>query len=133
MPKLVYYSSQTGNTESFVKRLGTRDSVKIPIKMTELITLVDPFVLVIPTYAAHDGRGALPKSVVKFLNHDINRTMLRGVIASGNLTFGDTYCLAGKLIAQKCNVPVLYRFELRGTDQDIFNVQTGLEKFWNKN
>jgi protein involved in ribonucleotide reduction len=133
MAKLVYYSSQSGNTESFIHRLGVADSVRIPIAMKELVSLDDPYVLFIPTYAANDGRGALPKSVVKFLNHEPNRLLLKGVIASGNINFGTNYCLGGFQIAQKCNVPLLYRYELRGTSLDITNVRTGLEKFWNNN
>jgi len=56
--------------------------------------------------------------------------LLRGVIAGGNRNFGWTYGLAGTVIAGKCNVPCLYRFELRGTDEDITRVSQGLEKFW---
>ena len=36
---------------------------------------------------------------------------------------------AGRVIAAKCNVPVLYSFELSGTDTDIDRVTAGLDKF----
>jgi len=84
----------------------------------------------VPTYAGHDGRGAVPRSVIHFLNEEPNRQLIRGVIAGGNRNFGHTYGLAGTVIANKCNVPQLYRFELRGTDDDIIRVRSGLEKFW---
>ncbi|MGO4781808.1 class Ib ribonucleoside-diphosphate reductase assembly flavoprotein NrdI, partial [Lysobacter sp. 2RAB21] len=30
----------------------------------------------------------------------------------------------------KCNVPVLYKFELMGTSEDVLKVKEGLETFW---
>jgi len=128
MGLLVYYSSKTGNTHHFVRRL---EAPLFRIDKQEPQTQVDkPFVLVLPTYAGHDGRGAVPKSVIHFLNVEHNRALLRGVIAGGNRNFGWTYGLAGTVIAEKCNVPCLYRFELRGTIEDIMRVRSGLEKFW---
>jgi len=76
------------------------------------------------------GRGAVPKQVIRLLNQPPVRSLLRGVIASGNRNFGETFALAGEVIARKCNVPVLYRFELAGTSTDIARVRAGLEKFW---
>lgn len=89
-----------------------------------------PFVLVCPTYADGEGRGAVPKQVIRFLNDPARRGLIRGIIAAGNRNFGATYALAGRVVAQKCNVPVLYRFELAGNDNDITRVRAGLEKFW---
>ena len=34
------------------------------------------------------------------------------------------------MIADKCNVPLLYRFELAGTSLDVERVLEGLERFW---
>ncbi|HAP83838.1 MAG TPA: class Ib ribonucleoside-diphosphate reductase assembly flavoprotein NrdI, partial [Enterobacteriaceae bacterium] len=39
---------------------------------------------------------------------------------------------AGDVIAQKCQVPCLYRFELMGTMRDIENVRKGVNKFWQR-
>jgi len=125
---LVYYSSKTGNTHHFVNQLDT-DLFRID-KTCPQTHVAQPFVLVLPTYAGGDGRGAVPKAVVHFLNEEHNRQFIRGVIAGGNRNFGWTYGLAGTVIAQKCHVPQLYRFELRGTDDDIMRVRSGLEKFW---
>jgi len=38
--------------------------------------------------------------------------------------------MAGDIIAAKCQVPHLYRFELMGTPEDVQRVNQGLEKFW---
>lgn len=127
---IVYYSSASGNTQRFVERLGV-DSIRLPICEKDPAPVIgQSYVLVCPTYADGEGRGAVPKSVIKVLNHPENRGHLKGVIASGNRNFGEFFAQAGKIIANKCQVPVLYRFELSGTQHDVQAVQQGLEQFW---
>lgn len=126
---LVYYSSVSGNTARFVARLGL-DALRIPISPADAIPEPDrPFVLICPSFADGQGRGAVPKQVIRFLNDPARRAGLRGVIASGNRNFGAHFACAGDVIAVKCNVPVLYRFELAGTDIDMARVRTGVTKF----
>ena len=130
MPNLVYFSSVSGNTERFVKKLG-RDAARIPLMAKDpALKVTDPYVLVLPTYGGGNGEGAVPKQVIRFLNDEQNRGMIRGVVAAGNTNFGQGYCLAGDIISQKCKVPVLYRFEVFGTPDDVTAVNEGLEKFW---
>ncbi|MGK3444739.1 class Ib ribonucleoside-diphosphate reductase assembly flavoprotein NrdI, partial [Escherichia coli] len=76
--------------------------------------------------------GAVPRQVIRFLNDEHNRALLRGVIASGNRNFGEAYGRAGDVIARKCGVPWLYRFELMGTQSDIENVRKGVTEFWQR-
>ena len=129
MADLVFFSSGSGNTARFVARLGL-SALRIPIRLDEPIPVVDaPFVLICPTYADGQGRGAVPKPVIRFLNDPSRRTLLRGVIGAGNRNFGATYALAARVIAEKCGVPVLWRFELAGTDTDIQQVRAGLHQF----
>lgn len=129
-PLIVYYSSLTLNTFRFVERLGF-PAIRIPISMKEDTPPVDaPFVLVCPTYADDDGSKAVPKQVIRFLNNPENREKMIGVIGSGNRNFGGMYAYAGAVIAKKCNVPLLYRFELSGTPQDTENVQKGIMRLW---
>ncbi|WP_039760995.1 class Ib ribonucleoside-diphosphate reductase assembly flavoprotein NrdI [Bartonella queenslandensis] len=128
MGLIVYYSSATGNTEHFVSQLGQR-LFKIDKKKPSAL-VGEPYVLVVPTYADGEGRGAVPKAVIHFLNEVENRKLIRGVIGSGNRNFGRYYSLASKIISEKCGVPCLYRFELRGTDEDVICVKKGLERFW---
>ena len=62
----------------------------------------------------------------------LKKPLLRGVIASGNRNFGEAYGRAGDVIARKCGVPWLYRFELMGTQSDIENVRKGVTEFWQR-
>ena len=76
-----------------------------------------------------DFSRPVPKQVIKFLNVEQNRQWLRGVIAAGNINFGADFAKAGEVIAAKCQVPYLYRFELMGTDEDVHRVREGLAEF----
>ncbi|MDK3019661.1 class Ib ribonucleoside-diphosphate reductase assembly flavoprotein NrdI [Pseudodonghicola flavimaris] len=130
MGGLVYYSSRTGNTRRFVERLGLAAS-RIPMEPdAPLPAPRAPFVLITPTYADGQGRGAVHKQVIRFLNDPDTRCHLRGVIASGNRNFGRLFASAGDVVARKCAVPVLYRFELAGTETDLARVREGLDRFW---
>lgn len=131
MGEVVYFSTRSGNTHSFVTRLEW-PARRIPLRAGEAITAEKPFVLIVPTYAGEGGRGAVPRPVIRFLNDAENRARLRGVIAAGNRNFGETFALAGDIISAKCQVPYLYRFELFGTTEDVANVRDGLERFWKR-
>ncbi|MEQ3624213.1 MAG: class Ib ribonucleoside-diphosphate reductase assembly flavoprotein NrdI [Celeribacter sp.] len=130
MPGLIYFSSGSGNTRRFIDRLGLPAS-RIPVRETEpFMPPRAPFVLICPTYSDGEGRGAVPKQVIRVLNDAETRSHLRGVIASGNRNFGATFALAGRIIAAKCDVPLLARFELAGTDGDVARIRQGLDRFW---
>ncbi|MCY1229137.1 Protein NrdI [compost metagenome] len=127
---LIYFSSASENTRRFVEKLG-RDAARIPLHQREAeLVASEPFVLVVPTYGGTDGEGSVPKQVIRFLNNPQNRALIRGVIGAGNTNFGDNYCMAGDIIAFKCQIPHLYRFELMGTPEDVRLVNQGLDKFW---
>lgn len=129
---LVYYSSTSGNTHRFVEKLDVA-GMRLPIDAASLAPDADePFVLVLPTYGGSDGKGVVPKPVIRFLNVEANRKLIRGVIGAGNSNFGADFCRAGFVVAQKCEVPLLYRFELLGTNEDVANVRQGLERFWTR-
>ncbi|MWB97094.1 class Ib ribonucleoside-diphosphate reductase assembly flavoprotein NrdI [Agromyces seonyuensis] len=130
MADLVYFSSVSGNTHRFVEKLGI-PALRIPVfPREEPIQADEPYVLIVPTYGGGDGKGAVPKQVIKFLNDPHNRSLLRGVMAAGNTNFGSAYGLAGDVIAAKTGVPHLYRFELFGTPDDVRVVIDGLDAFW---
>ncbi|MBK4215754.1 class Ib ribonucleoside-diphosphate reductase assembly flavoprotein NrdI [Paracoccus caeni] len=130
MAGLVYFSSASGNTARFVAGLEIQ-AKRIPISPKDDMPCPDqPFVLVCPTFADGEGRGAVPKQVIRFLNDPGRRALLRGVIGAGNRNFGMTFALAARVIAEKCRIPILYRFELAGTPTDLQRVRDGLDEFW---
>lgn len=129
-PLVVYFSSVSNNTHRFVEKLDAR-VLRLPLLTgEEPPEITEPFVLAAPTYGRPNGSGAVPPQVVKFLNKETNRRFLRGVIGAGNTNFGSAFCLAADKIAAKCGVPVLYKFELMGTPEDVHQVNQGLEQFW---
>lgn len=137
-PLLVYFSSVSGNTARFIEKLGKR-AVRIPLHVggpnpDPPLRVDEPYILVTPTYGGGQGRGvekgAVPKQVIRFLNDEHNRSLIRGVISAGNTNFGEHFCLAGDIISRKCNVPHLYRLEVFGTPEDVERVSAGLERWW---
>ncbi len=129
---IVYFSSTSENTKRFVEKLGITSS-RIPLFSKE----VDDFeiekdsILVVPTYGGGEDKRAVPIQVIKFLNNPANRAKIAGVVALGNTNFGETYCIAGDIISEKLNVPVLYRVEILGTPNDVVEVKERINNLWN--
>ncbi len=127
MTGVVYFSSTSGNTHRFVEKLDL-PARRIPIYSRDAPLMVtEPYVLIVPTYGSGNGNGAVPKQVIRFLNEPSNRSLIKGVIGAGNTNFGATYGIAGDIVAAKCKVPHMYRFELFGTPDDVRVVRDGLE------
>ena len=135
---LVYFSSASENTSRFVAscrlpELGI-NVYRIPLKPGQPpLRVHEPYLLMVPTYGGGDAAKAVPVQVKKFLNNAANRAWIRGVIASGNTNFGSAYAAAGDIIAAKCRVPYLYRFELMGTREDTRKVREGIVRFFRGN
>lgn len=106
------YASRTGNVESIVNALGL-DATVIESGSE---TMDDDFILF--TYT--DGFGDVPMEVESFLM--TNGTKLKGVIASGDLGYGDAYCKAGDKISEEYGVDCLYKVENAGTEEDIAEI-----------
>lgn len=106
------YASRTGNVESLIGALGI-DALKIE-SGSESIN--EDYILF--TYT--DGYGDIPFEVEEFLT--TNSGFLKGVIVSGDTVYGEAYCLAGDKIADQYGVPLLYKVENAGTDEDVNNI-----------
>lgn len=128
--QIVYFSSTSENTHRFVQKL-TCVSYRIPLNLQEHMVVDSEYILICPTYSGGgkntrghvDTRGAVPKQVIHFLNDEHNRKLCRAVIGTGNTNFGDSFALAGPIIAAKVGVPLAYQFELSGTQEDVARVQ----------
>ncbi len=72
----------------------------------------------------------MPKSIIRILNNPKNRSLIKGVIAWGNQALGRSLQHCWHVVAEKCNVPLLYRFELSGTQTDVEIVRNRLKQFW---
>lgn len=130
MGLIVYFSSVSETTKNFVERLGM-PNIRIPLSSSsEPLLVFEPYVLITPSYGAGKAKNAVPKQVIKFLNNEQNRSLIRGVIASGNTNYGTAYCIAGRIISEKTGVPILYQYELLGLPEDVENVKKGLTEFW---
>ena len=136
--RVVYFSSVSENTHRFVQKLGL-PAIRIPLRdgVEGPLVVREPYVLILPTYGGgrdneRRARPAawVPKQVIKFLNNERNRSLIRGVIGAGNTNFGAEYCYAGEIVSQKCAVPYLYRFEMMGTAEDVKAVGAVLDNFW---
>jgi protein involved in ribonucleotide reduction len=125
--QIVYFSNYSGNTKRFVEKLDNV-SIRIPINWNPAspVSVKEEYVLMVPTYGGGSERSAIPRQVKSFLNIKENRDLLRGVIGFGNTNFGDNYCKAAELIAQKTGVPVIARVEIFGTDDDVNKVKERL-------
>lgn len=128
---IVYFSSATENTRRFVDKLGL-PSARIPLRLgDEPLTVDEPYVLVCPTYGggasvSHDNSRPVPRQVIRFLNDEHNRGLIRAVISGGNTNFGADYGKAGEVISRKCRVPYVYRYELFGNEEDVRIVRDNL-------
>lgn len=129
---IVYFSSTSENTKRFVEKLGIK-STRIPLfaKEVEDFEVENDSILVLPTYGGGEDTRAVPKQVIKFLNNPANRAKIAGVVALGNTNFGETYCIAGDIVSEKLNVPLLYRVEILGTPDDVIEVKERISKLWN--
>ncbi|WP_420543720.1 class Ib ribonucleoside-diphosphate reductase assembly flavoprotein NrdI [Streptococcus equinus] len=130
----IAYISLSGNTQSFVKRLGEYlkehhqlESKTINIKELkhETFPVTSPFIAVLPTYL--EGGNGVDSGDVEILTNPLgdfiaahdNYQNCFGIIGSGNRNFNEQYCLTAKQYAKRFGFPMLGDFELRGTSADI--------------
>lgn len=111
------FASRTGNVESIIERLGL-EALRIEDGSEEIDEA-----FIIFTYT--DGYGDTPMEVEDFLA--ANGSLLKGVIVSGDTSYGDAYCQAGDNIAEAYDVPVLYKVENEGTAEDLAAIAAVLQ------
>ncbi|CAH0118534.1 class Ib ribonucleoside-diphosphate reductase assembly flavoprotein NrdI [Paenibacillus sp. CECT 9249] len=105
---LIVFDSKTGNVKRFVGKLGLESA-----QIVDGLKVNRPFVLITFT----TGFGQVPKSTADFLEE--NGEWLQGVAVSGNMNWGARFGLAADRISDAYNVPILMKFELSGTNNDV--------------
>ena len=130
---IVYFSNYSGNTKRFVEKLNANrfnNIIRIPIDwdIDNPLFVNNRYVLVVPTYGGGSENAAIPRQVRHFLNIPSNRDKLIGVIGMGNTNFGEHFCKAADLIANKTGVPIIARVEILGTPEDVQKIMERLEK-----
>lgn len=135
---MIVYFSSSGFTHRFVEKLEL-PAKRIPRSIKEATTfeVEEPFVLIVPTYELMEVHGEnkgvkkyLPRQVIHFLNNPANRAKMVGVIGAGNRNFYDEFAYSADVVSKKTGVPILYRVELAGTEDDVKIVKEGLNIFW---
>ena len=140
------YISLSGNTDSFVKRLRDYLLLNTNLKEVNLLNVKElvknnipfnevsnNFVAFLPTYL-EGGNGIdngdkeiLTTPLREYIRYKDNYKKCLGIVGSGNKNFNNQYCLTAKQYSQEFGFPVLYNFELRGLDIDIYNVASIVE------
>lgn len=120
--RIHYWSSNSRNTAALANKLTT------PTIRLGDDTIDDYTVLMTPTYEMPKQGDFIPRAVRRWLGR--NGRFVIGVIGTGNLSFGHTYCQAAHDIANALHVPVLYRAELMGTPTDVTEIDTGIRQHW---
>ena len=120
-PLIVYWSSNSGGTRRVAEALTT-DTVEL-----DGYDGTSPYVLMTPTYDQPRG-GFTPKPVQQFLEEYAH--LMVGVLGVGNPNFGEHYCQAAIDISKQFNVPVLWRIEIMGSQEDLTVVDSGMKQHW---
>ena len=82
----------------------------------------------VPSYGSPRTKGHTPKAVKDFLRN--NHKLMVGVIGTGNLAFGKDYCAAAYSISAKFQVPIVWKVDLRGTGDDIGEIDKRAHDDW---
>ena len=118
--KVVYFSF-SGNVRRFIQRAGIDDTMEITQdNCTESVS--EPYILVTGTI----GFGEVPQPV-QFL--EVNHAQLQAVAASGNRNWGQNFAKAGRTISEEYNVPLLMKFEVQGTNNDVIEFKDKVGNF----
>ena len=120
-PLIVYWSSNSGGTRRVAEALNT-DTVELAGYDGK-----SPYVLACPTYDQPRG-GFTPRPVQQFLEEHAH--LMVGVLGLGNRNFGEKYCQAAHDISKQFNVPVLWRIEIMGSQEDLTIVDSGMTQHW---
>lgn len=108
----IYYDSRTGNVERFIQKVKTQTGWDFQ-KIQEDLPVDEPGHLV--TFTTRFGE--IPETTRRFLEQAA--PFLTSVSSSGNRNWGRNFALAADIIASDYGIPILLKFELSGTSEDV--------------
>ncbi|MCM0599695.1 class Ib ribonucleoside-diphosphate reductase assembly flavoprotein NrdI [Periweissella fabalis] len=149
-PIRILFSSISGNTRSFVKKLTDYAHEEHIINsaapliegfeisdLTNFTDETDPFFVCVPTYLS-GGNGIdngvkelMTNTLGEYITYHNNAQLVQGIIGSGNRNFNEQYILTARRYAHATKTAVVADYELRGTNQDverIYNILITLTK-----
>ena len=109
---VVVFYSFTGQTRRFVEKVKALSSVEC-IELTEDLKVDSRFILLTSTI----GFGQVPQPVTAFLEN--NHKNMVAVMSNGNKNWGENFAKAGDIISNHYRVPLIAKYELAGTEQDV--------------
>lgn len=107
---MIAFASRTGNIRFIIEQLNLPN-----VEISNDLIMNIPYFLF--TYT--DGLGDTPEKVSNFLSYSDNRKLLRGVIVSGNINFGESFCKPANDISKAFSVPIIRKIDLRGSESDL--------------
>lgn len=122
---VVYFTTASKNTLNFIQRLDLK-SERIP--EIGKLEMNSPYILVFPTYGGGKVKGSVPKPVVDFIKNEVNRKYIVGIIGSGDRNYGKDFCLGARMLSEKLKIPLLYEYEIKGTNEDVRKIREGILK-----
>ncbi len=123
-----FYSSKSGIVKQFALALK-RPVFDLSDKDVRNSIPEGPWVLLTPSYkTGNENNDTLPEPVKRFLREPAVRRKMIGIMGSGNRNFGAHYQAAARQIAKASGRPMLFEFELQGTQWDVEDARAILEQ-----
>lgn len=109
---VIYYDSRTGNVQRFIDKVKTETGWEFhkiqenqpAYERGHLITFTTRF-------------GEIPESTKQFLTE--SASLIDTVSSSGNRNWGRNFGVAADQISSQLRIPLLLKFELSGTAEDV--------------
>lgn len=128
MIEIYFASSSSGMVRQFAERLG-RPAHDLGDRDVRRSVPDGPWVLITPSYkTGNPDNDTIPEPVRRFLRDPTTRRRLVGIMGSGNRNFGAHYQAAARTIARISGRPVLFEFELQGTQWDVEDARQILDE-----
>jgi protein involved in ribonucleotide reduction len=118
---LIVYLSLSGNVRNFVKRVEM-DSVEL--EYTNPLTEVnEDYIVIAPSYD-----DEITDIISEFIDYKNNLDYLVGFVGSGNINYNKSFCFNAVDLSNKYSKPLIFTFELKGTDNDILEFKKEVDR-----